>query len=109
LGLSALVRKKYDVAVAEFKTAAEGAAHPEPAYQVREASALQLSGKNDDAVAICDKIMADSQVFPQIRQVAQAIRATAIKAGAKNTTPPAAPAAAAPAAPAAPPAAEKKQ
>jgi tetratricopeptide (TPR) repeat protein len=104
LGLSALVRKKYDVAVAEFKTAAEGAAHPEPAYQVREASALQLSGKNDDAVAICDKIMADSQVFPQIRQVAQAIRATAIKAGAKNTTPPAAPAA-----PAAPPAAEKKQ
>ena len=108
LGLSALVRKKYDVAVAEFKTAAEGAAHPEPAYQVREASALQLSGKNDDAVAICDKIMADSQVFPQIRQVAQAIRATAIKAGAKNTTPPAAQAPAA-AAPAAPPAAEKKQ
>jgi len=106
LGLSALVRKKYDVAVAEFKTAANGAAHPEPAYLVREASALQLSGKNDDAVAICDKIMADSQVFPQIRQVAQAIRATAIKAGAKNTTPPAAPAAAAPAAP---PAAEKKQ
>ena len=106
LGLSALVRKKYDVAGAEFKTAAEGAAHPEPAYLAREASALQLSGKNDDAVAICDKIMADSQVFPQIRQVAQAIRATAIKAGAKNTTPPAAPAAAAPAAP---PAAEKKQ
>jgi tetratricopeptide (TPR) repeat protein len=42
LGLAALVRKKYDVAFTEFKTAADGAAHPEPAYQVREASALQL-------------------------------------------------------------------
>jgi len=113
LGLSALVRKKYDVAVTEFKTAADGAAHPEPAYLVREASALQLSGKNDEAIAICDKIMADTSTFPQIRQVAQAVRATAIKAGGKNTTVPVAPAAgAAPAAPAAaapPPPAEKKQ
>ena len=110
LGLAALVRKKYDVAIAEFKTAADGAAHPEPAYQVREASALQSAGKYDEAIAICDKIMADQQVHPQIRQVAQAIRATAIKAGGKNTTPPAAPAApTAPAPPAPPPPAEKKQ
>jgi tetratricopeptide (TPR) repeat protein len=111
LGLSALVRKKYDVAIAEFKTAADTSAHPEPAYQVREASALNSAGKYDDAVAICDKVMADQQVLPQVRQVAQAIRATAIKAGAKNTTPPAAaPAApAAPAVPAPPPPAEKKQ
>jgi tetratricopeptide (TPR) repeat protein len=109
LGLAALVRKKYDVATTEFKTAAEGTPHPEPAYLVREASALQLGGKNDDAVAICDKIMADQQVVPQIRQVAQAIRATAIKAGAKNTTAPAASAAPAAAAPAPPPPAEKKQ
>jgi tetratricopeptide (TPR) repeat protein len=111
LGLAALVRKKYDVAATEFKTAADGTPRPEPAYLVREASALQLGGKNDEAVAICDKIMADQQVLPQIRQVAQAVRATAIKAGAKNTTPPPAPASAAPApaAPAAPPPAEKKQ
>jgi len=110
LGLAALVRKKYDVAIAEFKAAADTSAHPEPAYQVREASALNSAGKYDDAVAICDKIMADQQVHPQIRQVAQAIRATAIKAGAKNTTPPPAAAApAAPAAPAPPPPAEKKQ
>jgi hypothetical protein len=102
LGLAAMARKKYDGAFAEFKTAADGTPRPEPAYQVREASALQLGGKNDDAVAICDKLMADQQVLPQIRQVAQAIRATAIKAGAKNTTPLAAPAAA-------PPPAEKKQ
>jgi tetratricopeptide (TPR) repeat protein len=110
LGLAALTRKKYDVAFTEFKTAADGAAHVEPAYQVRMASALQSGGKYDEAIAICDKIMADQQVHPQIRQVAQAIRATAIKAGGKNTTPPAAQAA--PAAPAAaappPPPAEKK-
>jgi tetratricopeptide (TPR) repeat protein len=110
LGLAALTRKKYDVAFTEFKTASDGASHPEPAYQVRMASALQSGGKYDEAIAICDKIMADQQVHPQIRQVAQAIRATAIKAGGKNTTPPAAQAA--PAAPAAaappPPPAEKK-
>jgi tetratricopeptide (TPR) repeat protein len=111
LGLAALTRKKYDVAIAEFKTAFEGTSQPEPAFQVREASALQLAGKNDESIAICDKVMANQQVLPQVRQVAQAIRATAIKAGGKNTTPPAAPAAAAPAAPAAPappPPAEKK-
>jgi len=111
LGLAALTRKKYDLAFTEFKTAADGAAHAEPAYQVREASALQAGGKLDDAIAICDKIMADQSVHPQIRQVAQAIRATAIKAGGKNTTPPAAQAAPAPppAAPAPPPPPEKKQ
>ena len=116
LGLAALTRKKYDVAIAEFKTAFEGTSQPEPAFQVREASALQLAGKQDEAIAICDKVMANQQVLPQVRQVAQAIRATAIKAGGKNTTPPAAaaPAApapavpAAPAAPAPPPPAEKK-
>ncbi len=112
LGLAALTRKKYDVAIAEFKLAADGSSQPEPAFQVREASALQLAGKNDESIAICDKIMANQQVLPQIRQVAQAIRAMAIKAGGKNTTPPAAQAApaapAAPAVPAPPPPAEKK-
>lgn len=101
IGLGALIRKKYDVAIDEFRTAVDGAAHSEPAYQVRLASALQSAGKNDDAIALCDKVMADPQAHPQVRQVAQAVRATAIKAGGKPTTPPAAPAP--------PPPAEKKQ
>jgi tetratricopeptide (TPR) repeat protein len=101
LGLAALTRKKYDVAATEFKAAADGAAHAEPAYSVRLASALQSEGKHDEAIAICDKIMADTQILPQVRQVAQAIRASAIQSGGKNTTPPAAPAP--------PPPAEKKQ
>jgi tetratricopeptide (TPR) repeat protein len=81
LGLIALTRKKYDVAVAEFKTASD--LDPQPAYLVRQASALQSAGKNDEAIAICDKILADAQLHPQIRQVTQGVRAAAIKAGGK--------------------------
>jgi tetratricopeptide (TPR) repeat protein len=81
IGLCALTRKKFDVAGAEFKTAAD--LDPQPAYLVREASALQSSGKNDEAIAICDKILADAQLHPSIKQVAQNVRAAAIKAGGK--------------------------
>src|ERR1700730_4919170 len=65
LGLIALTRKKYDVAVAEFKTASD--LDPQPAFLVRQASALQSAGKNDDAIAICDKLLTDAQLHPQIR------------------------------------------
>jgi tetratricopeptide (TPR) repeat protein len=81
LGLIALTRKKYDVAVAEFKTASD--LDPQPAFLVRQASALQSAGKNDDAIVICDKVLADAQLHPQIKQVAQGVRAAAIKAGGK--------------------------
>ena len=81
LGLCALPRKKYDVAAAEFKSAAD--LDPQPAYLAREASALQSAGKHDDAIAICDKLLADAQLHPQIKQVAEGVRAAAIKAGGK--------------------------
>jgi tetratricopeptide (TPR) repeat protein len=81
LGLIALTRKKNDVAVAEFKTASD--LDPQPAYLARQASALQSAGKNDDAIAICDKLLADAQLHAQIRQVVQSVRAAAIKAGGK--------------------------
>jgi tetratricopeptide (TPR) repeat protein len=82
LGLCALTRKKLDVAVADFKAASD--LDPQPAYQVRLASALQSSGKNDEAIAICDKLLADPQLHPQIRSVATQVKnaATAAK-GAK--------------------------
>ncbi len=73
LGLVALDRKKYDVAVTEFKAAAEGDPQ-EPTFQVRLASAYQLSGNNAEAAAICDKLLADPNLHPQIRQVAQQIK-----------------------------------
>jgi tetratricopeptide (TPR) repeat protein len=118
LGMVAMARKNFDAASKQFKLAADTDPQ-EPAYQVRLASSYEQGGKNDEAIAVCDKVMATPNIHPQIRQVAQAIRAQAIQHGGKNTTPPPAPGAAATpgaapaqgAAPAAPPPppAEKKQ
>jgi tetratricopeptide (TPR) repeat protein len=76
LGVVALNRKNFDAAVTEFKAATE-ALPTEPAFQVRLASAYVQDGKNADAIALCDKILADPQVNPQVRQVAQSIKANA--------------------------------
>jgi tetratricopeptide (TPR) repeat protein len=78
LGMVALSRKKYDAAATEFKQAAEGAPD-EPTYQVRLASALQQAGKNDEAIAVCDKVLANPNLHPQIKQVAQNVKALASK------------------------------
>jgi predicted Zn-dependent protease len=67
--------------VADFKAAAD--LDPQPAYQVRLASALQATGKNDEAIALCDKLLADPQLHPQIKTVATQVKnaATAAKGG----------------------------
>jgi tetratricopeptide (TPR) repeat protein len=94
-GLAAMLRKKHDVAIAEFKQAVEGAATPDPATMVRLGQAYNAAGKHDDAIAILDKVMAVADVHPQIKQFAQAERVRAIQAkggGAKPANPPAAPA-----------------
>jgi tetratricopeptide (TPR) repeat protein len=72
LGMVGLVRKKFDVAATEFKAAAD--TDPQPAYQVRLASALESGGKHDEAIAVCDKVLADPQLHPQIKQVATSIK-----------------------------------
>jgi tetratricopeptide (TPR) repeat protein len=86
LGLAALTRKKYDVAINEFKTAND--ADPQPAYQVRLASALQSAGKNDEAIALCDKILADPQLHPQIKAVTQNVKQAATQAKGKGAPAP---------------------
>jgi len=78
--LAAMLRKKYDVAIAEFKEAIDGAGTPDPATMVRLGQAYNQSGKYDDAVAILDKVMATANVHPQIKQFAQAERVRAIQA-----------------------------
>ncbi len=83
IGLANLVRKKYDAAAAAFKSAVDANSRPEPAYMVREASALQQAGKNDEAIALCDKVTTVPDVHPQVKSVATAIRAAAVKAGGK--------------------------
>jgi tetratricopeptide (TPR) repeat protein len=82
LGLCGLARKKYDAAAAEFKTASEGDPQT-PTYAARLALALQLGGKNDEAIAVCTKILDDKQLNPQVRDYVQKVRADAIKAGGK--------------------------
>jgi tetratricopeptide (TPR) repeat protein len=103
LGMAALERKDYDKSISEFKMAIEGAAHPEPAYEVRLASAYQNAGKNDEAIATAQKVMDEPACATppkppctpsQIKSVAQSIRATAIlaknggKPPAQNNAPP---------------------
>ena len=57
---------------------------PQPAYMVRLASAYESSGKNDEAIAVCDKVLADPQLHPQIKQVATNIKNAATAAAAKK-------------------------
>jgi tetratricopeptide (TPR) repeat protein len=82
IGIGNLTRKKYDAAATEFKAAYEN--DPQPAYMVQEASALQSGGKNDEALALCDKILADPQLHPAIKNVATQVKAAAMKAGGKG-------------------------
>ncbi|MBZ5621831.1 MAG: DUF4919 domain-containing protein [Acidobacteriia bacterium] len=77
LGLVALDRKKYDVAITEFKIANDG--DPQATYAVRLASAYQQAGKNQEALEICDKLLADPQLHPAIKNVATSVKAAASK------------------------------
>lgn len=77
-GLIALDRKKFDDAVTFFKAAIADA--PEPAYQAQLASAYSQGGKYDEALAQCDKVLADPQLHPSIKQYVQNIKTAATKA-----------------------------
>jgi tetratricopeptide (TPR) repeat protein len=82
MGTTAMVRKKYDVAVTEYKTATETAADQEPATYVRLASAYDSAGKYDDAIATIDKVLAMPDLQPVVKQVAQSEKTRAQQAKA---------------------------
>ncbi len=105
LALAAMARKKYDVAITQFKAAIDTAANPDPATMVRLGAVYNLSGKYDDAIAVLDKVMGAPEVHPTIKQFAQAERARAFQAKNKAAQP--APGAKPPST--APPAAEPKK
>jgi hypothetical protein len=84
-----MVRKKYDVAASEFKTAVEGAPTPDQSTMVRLASAYDLNGKPDDAIAVLDKLMAMPDLNPQIKQFAEKEKVTAMKLKTGAAKPPA--------------------
>jgi tetratricopeptide (TPR) repeat protein len=80
LGMSAMLRKKYDAAITEFKTSIEKSASQDQTTSIRLARAYTASGKHDDAIALLDKLMADPATPAQVKQFAQADRVRAIQA-----------------------------
>jgi len=70
LGMIADVRKKYDVAATEYKTALDGMATPDPSTMVRYAVAQEHQGKWDEAIATLDKVIADPNSQPVVKQYA---------------------------------------
>jgi tetratricopeptide (TPR) repeat protein len=90
LGWAALTRatankdadpKKYDKAIAEMQIAANEDPD-QAAYQVRLAAVLQSAGKNAEAVALCDKVLAMPNLNPAIQSAATSVRNAATKAAA---------------------------
>ena len=82
LGLVAMVRKKYDVAATEFRTAAELTG--EPASFVRLGQALNNAGKYDEAITVLDKVIAAPDAHPQVKQVATNEKNRAVQAKTKK-------------------------
>jgi tetratricopeptide (TPR) repeat protein len=83
LGLAAMARKKYDVAIIEYKISIDSGSRPEPRTLVFLANAYLLSGKPDDAMAVVEKVLSAPDVNPAIKQAAQAakVQATEMKEG----------------------------
>jgi tetratricopeptide (TPR) repeat protein len=71
LAMAASVRKKYDVAIGEYKQSIEVAATPDAATMVRLGSTYNLAGKPDDAIAILDKVLALPNLHQQIKLAAE--------------------------------------
>lgn len=83
LGLAAMDRKKYDVAIGEFKSAVD-TPNPDPATMVRLAAAYDLAGKPDDGIAELDKVLAVPNLNPVIKNFAASERARAVAAKNKK-------------------------
>ena len=90
LGMAAVVRKKYDVAIKEFQMSNDLGSAPDAAVMVRLAQAYNLAGKYDEATATANKVIAMTDVNPTVRSFAQAERARAAQGKAGPAKPAAA-------------------
>jgi len=81
LGMIAAVRKKYDVAIAEYKLAIETSVHPDPPTFIRLATAYNDAKQPDEALAVLAKMPNVPQLAPFVEKEKQ--RAEALKAGKK--------------------------
>jgi len=91
LAAAAALRKKYDIAVAEYKTAVDGLGTPNAEMLVRAAAAYTDAGKYDDAISLLDRALTLPDVHPTTKQVAQSEKSRAQKmktSGAKPGTGP---------------------
>ncbi|MGD0869495.1 MAG: hypothetical protein ABSB88_08095 [Bryobacteraceae bacterium] len=82
LGILAMVRKDWDAGITEFKTAVEG--DPQDAYYTRLASVYLSAGNNDEAIAICDKLLAKPDLHPTIKGVVTNLKNAAVAAKGKK-------------------------
>jgi tetratricopeptide (TPR) repeat protein len=93
LGLIAQVRKQPDKAISEFKTAIQTASNPDPRTMLFLARLYVEGGKHDEALAEINKALAQPELHPQVKQIAEAERdrVTKLKGGAAKpaATPPA--------------------
>jgi hypothetical protein len=87
LGLVALTRatankdadpRKYDKVITELQTAASEDTE-QAAYQARLAAVYQSAGKNAEAVALCDKILAMPNLNPAVQSFVTGVRNAAAK------------------------------
>src|ERR1017187_55341 len=93
LGILAIVREAVDTggplaedraaAIVEFQAAVDGDPQQD-AYNTRLASAYLSSGKNDEAIAICDKLLANPSLHPQIKAVVTNLKSAAVAAKGKK-------------------------
>ena len=78
LGKLFMARKKWDVAITNLQSAV--AVDPQPAYLVWLASSQIQAGKADDAIATCDKLLAQPNLAAVYKQAGSSVRADAVKA-----------------------------
>jgi len=84
LGVIASIDKKWDVSIAEFKTAVDDAATPEPSTMVRLTAAYNNAKKYDEATAEADKVLAIAGVPDNLKKIAQDEKMRAAKGKAQQ-------------------------
>jgi tetratricopeptide (TPR) repeat protein len=87
-GMIAALRKKRDVAVAEYKASVDTASALDPSTLVRLGQAYVDAGQYDDAIAILDKAIAMPNAVAVVKQIAEQKKAEAVKRKAAATPAP---------------------
>ena len=107
MGMAAALRKNYDGAATDYKESLKAGSSPNPATMVRLAQVYMSAGKLEDANFTLDRAINLPNVSPQIKSIAESMKAEVAKHIKPATPAAAAPATPAPSASPAPPAANK--